>query len=100
MLEICEMSNFYKPFSNRRLLKLYIRTYLRVILLTLTIVRKHFFFQLVFKIVKIALILSCLIGLNIQLPAWLTVFFLICGEGDLLEPHRYLLYQQYTLKLF
>jgi len=83
MLEICEMSNFYKPFSNRRLLKLYIRTYLRVIFLTLTIVRKHFFFSWVFKIVKIALILSCLIGLNIQLPAWLTVFFLICGEGDL-----------------
>jgi len=30
-----------------------------------------------------ALILSCLIGLNIQLSAWWTVFFLIWGEGDL-----------------
>lgn len=32
---------------------------------------------MILKAVKIALILSCLICLNIQLPAWLTVFFLI-----------------------
>jgi hypothetical protein len=43
---------------------------------------------MILKFVKIALILSCLIGLNIQLPAWLTVFFLIWGEGDLSRtPH-------------
>jgi hypothetical protein len=35
------------------------------------------------------LILSCLIGFNIQLPAWCTVFPLFWGEGDLsLETHK------------
>ena len=38
---------------------------------------------MILKIVKKALIISCLIGSNIQLPAWLTAFFLIWGEGDL-----------------
>lgn len=79
MLEIYEMSNFYKHFSNRRRLKLYIHicAYFSHLLLFVN------FFYMILKIVKIALIHSCLIGLNIQLPAWLTVFFLIWGEGDL-----------------